>query len=101
MHQLPAARVSVAGFRERTSDAVRHPTPQQLLEIALAAHRGGRIEEAKRLYASLLSVDPANAAAHGNLAIIAAQQGDLAGAERLIRREIELRPDDAAGYNNL
>jgi protein O-GlcNAc transferase len=93
--------VSVAGFRERTSDAVRHPTPQQLLETALAAHRGGRIEEAKRLYAALLSVDPANAAAHGNLGIIAAQQGDLAGAERLFRREIGLRPDDPAGYNNL
>jgi len=34
-------------------------------------------------------LDPANAAAYGNLAIIAAQQGDLAGAERLFRQQIK------------
>jgi len=85
----------------RTSGAVGHPTPEQLLENALGAHRSGAIGEAKRLYNSVLSIDPANAAARGNLAIIAAQQGDLAGAERLIRREIELRPDYPVSYNNL
>ncbi len=67
----------------------------------MAAHRRGSVADAKRLYASVLRIDPTNAAAFGNLGIIAAQQGDLAGAERLFRREIELRPDDAAGYNNL
>jgi protein O-GlcNAc transferase len=76
-------------------------TPQQLLENALAAHRSGRIADAKRLYASVINADPANAAAFGNLAIIAAQEGDLAGAERLIRRQIELKPDYPASYNNL
>ena len=76
-------------------------TPQQLLEDALTAHRHGRTGDARRLYASVLRVDPTNAAAHGNLAIIAAQQGDLAGAERLLRRGLELKPDDPAGYNNL
>jgi protein O-GlcNAc transferase len=85
----------------RTNDAVGHSTPQQLLEDALAAHRKGRIGDAKRLYASVLKIDPTNAAAHGNLAIIAAQQGDLTSAERLIRREIELRPDYPASHNNL
>ncbi len=85
----------------RTNDAVGHSTPQQLLEDALAAHRRGSIGDAKRLYASVLRIDPTNAAAYGNLAIIAVQQGDLAGAERLFRQEIKLRPDDPAGYNNL
>jgi predicted O-linked N-acetylglucosamine transferase (SPINDLY family) len=84
-----------------TNETVTHPTPQQLLEDALTAHRMGRTGDARRLYASVLRVDPTNAAAHGNLAIIAAQQGDLAGAERLIRREIELRPNHPASYNNL
>ena len=93
--------MNAAGFRLRTNDAVGHSTPQQLLEDALAAHRRGRIADAKRLYASVLRIDPTNAAAYGNLAIIAAQQGDLAGAERLFRQEIKLRPDDPAGYNNL
>jgi protein O-GlcNAc transferase len=54
-----------------------------------------------RLYASVLNIDPTNAAAYGNLAIIAAQQGDLASAERLMRQEIRLRPNTPAGYHNL
>src|SRR3981081_2776432 len=89
------------GFRLRTNDAVGHPTPEQLLQDALAPHRSGRSGDAKRLYASVLRVDPTNAAAFGNLGIIAAQEGDLASAERLFRQEIKVRPDDPAGYNNL
>ena len=88
-------------FFAKNGDTVGYPTPEQLLEDALAAQSRGAIEDAKRLYASILRIDPANAAAYGNLAVIAAQQGDLAGAERLIRREIDLRPDYPASYNNL
>jgi predicted O-linked N-acetylglucosamine transferase (SPINDLY family) len=80
---------------------VGRQTPEQLLANALAAHREGRLGDAKRLYASVLNVDPTNAAAVGNLGIIAAQEGDLPGAERLMRREIELRPDYPVSYNNL
>jgi protein O-GlcNAc transferase len=83
------------------TNAVGHSTPEQLLQDALAAHRSGSIADAKRLYASILRVDPTNAAAFGNLGIIAAQQGDLAAAERLFRQQIKLRPDDPAGHNNL
>jgi protein O-GlcNAc transferase len=74
---------------------------EQLLKKAVAAHRGGAVEQAKLLYRQVLSVDPRCAAAYGNLAIIAAQQGDLAGAEQLIRQEIRLRPSYPASYNNL
>jgi protein O-GlcNAc transferase len=88
-------------LRLRTNDAVADPTPQQLLENALAAQRGGRVADAKRLYAWVLRVDPTNAAAFGNLAIIAAQEGDLEGAERLLRRGIALHPNDALSFNNL
>ena len=76
-------------------------SPDQLLKGALAAHRRGSIADATRLYASVLGIDPGNAAARGNLAIIAAQRGDFAAAERLFRQGIGLRPDDPAGYNNL
>jgi Flp pilus assembly protein TadD len=93
--------VNAAVFRLRTNDAVGHSTPQQLLKDALAAQRRGAIGDAKRLYASVLSIDPTNAAAFGNLGIIAAQQGDLGAAERLFRQEIKVRPADPAGYNNL
>jgi len=90
-----------AGFCLGTNGAVGHSTPEQLLKDALAAHRRGSIGDAKRLYASVLSIDPANAAAYGNLAIIAAQQGDFGAAERLFRQEINLKPDYPTGYNNL
>jgi protein O-GlcNAc transferase len=93
--------VNAAAFRLRTNDTVGHATPELLLQDALAAHRRGRIGDAKQLYASVLRVDPTNAIAFGNLGIIAAQQGDLEGAERLFRQEIKVRPDDPAGYNNL
>jgi predicted O-linked N-acetylglucosamine transferase (SPINDLY family) len=85
----------------QANEAVMRPTVGQLFEDALAAHRRGAIEDAQRLYASILKIDPANAAACGNLAIIAVQQGDLAGAERLFREEIRLRPNQAPGHNNL
>src|SRR6266404_7230463 len=75
--------------------------PHELLEDALAAQRRGSVGDAKRLYSSVLSMDPSNAVALGNLAIIAAQQGDFAAAERLFRQQIKLRPDYPAGYNNL
>lgn len=75
--------------------------PEKLLEEALAAQRRGSLEDAKRLYAAVLSICPTNAVACGNLAIIAAQQGNLAGAERWFRQGIALRPNDPAGYNNL
>jgi protein O-GlcNAc transferase len=74
---------------------------EQILKRAIDAHRGGSIENAKRLYREVLNLDPRSAAAFGNLAIIAAQQGDLAEAERLIRQEIRLQPDYPASYNNL
>src|SRR5260370_3699600 len=88
-------------FRLRSKDAVGHSTPQQLLENALAALRRGSIEDAKRLYSSVISMDPSNTVAHGNLAIIAAQQGDFAAAERLFRQEIKLRPNYPISYNNI
>jgi protein O-GlcNAc transferase len=74
---------------------------EQILKKAIEAHRSGSVEHAKFLYQEVLRVDPNSAAAYGNLAIIAAQQDDLAGAERLIRQEIKLRPNYPASYNNL
>ena len=78
-----------------------NPTSEQLLKDAVAAQRGGRIGDARRLYTAVLRIDPTNAAAFGNLAIIAAQQGDLTGAERMFRQEIKLQPDNPVGHNNL
>ena len=74
---------------------------QRLFERAIDAHRKGFVEDAKSLYHELLRADPKHAAAHGNLAIIAAQQGDFVRAEALFRLEIRLNPDSASAYNHL
>ena len=74
---------------------------QRAFEKGIDAHRRGAIEEARLLYREVLRLDPRNAAACGNLAIIAAQHGDLVVAEDMFRRGIELRPDYPAGYNHL
>src|SRR6185437_1240485 len=92
---------SIVGVLPEANSTVAHPTPEQLMQQALSAQRKGAIAEARRLYELLLRVDPRNAAACGNLAIIAAQHGDLAGAERLFSEGIRLRPDYPAGHNHL
>src|SRR5215831_12513745 len=74
---------------------------ERLFERAIDAHRKGAVEDAKTLYHEVLRADPNHAAAYGNLAIIAAQQGDFVRAEGFFRHEIRLRPDGAAGYNHL
>jgi predicted O-linked N-acetylglucosamine transferase (SPINDLY family) len=71
------------------------------MQQAVSAQRRGALPEAKRLYELLLRLDPRNAAACGNLAIIAAQHGDFSGAERLFGEGIRLRPDYPAGHNHL
>jgi predicted O-linked N-acetylglucosamine transferase (SPINDLY family) len=71
------------------------------MQQATSAQRRGALPEAKRLYELLLRLDPRNAAACGNLAIIAAQHGDFAGAERLFSEGIRLRPDYPVGHNHL
>jgi predicted O-linked N-acetylglucosamine transferase (SPINDLY family) len=73
----------------------------ELLRQAIAAHRGGAVAEASRLYRRVLELDPTSAAACGNLGIIAAQRGDLQAAEQLFRQSIRLRPHDPEGFNNL
>jgi predicted O-linked N-acetylglucosamine transferase (SPINDLY family) len=74
---------------------------ERLFERAIDAHRKGAVEDAKTLYHDVLRADPSHAAAYGNLAIIAAQEGDFARAEGFFRHEVRLKPDSAAGYNHL
>jgi predicted O-linked N-acetylglucosamine transferase (SPINDLY family) len=73
----------------------------EILRQAEDAHRRGARGEAKRLYREALDRDGGNVAACGNLAIIAAQEGDLAQAESLFRRVVAARPNYPEGHNNL
>src|SRR5262249_37830066 len=71
----------------------------QILRQALDAHRRGALDQAKLLYQRLLELQPASEVACTNLAIISAQQGDVAQADRLFRRA--LRANHPEGHNNL
>jgi protein O-GlcNAc transferase len=73
----------------------------EILKAAEGAHRRGALGEAKRLYRQALDIDQTNVAACGNLAIIAAQEGDPAQAEALFRRAVGAQPNDPQGHNNL
>jgi protein O-GlcNAc transferase len=72
-----------------------------ILRQAAAAHGRGAIEDAKQLYRQALELDRRSVMACSNLAIIAAQEGDLAQAETLFRRAVEQRPNYPEGFNNL
>src|SRR3984893_2071791 len=72
----------------------------RLLEKAIAAHRKDSIEAAAGLYRKVLTRDPRNDVACGNLAVIAATHGDLALAEELFRQAVILRPGDAKSKHN-
>jgi len=76
-------------------------TLDEILQQAEQSHRRGALGEAKRLYARALDLDGASIAACGNLAIIAAQEGDLAQAEALFRKVVAARPRYPEGHNNL
>jgi protein O-GlcNAc transferase len=73
----------------------------EILRQAEAAYRRGALDDAKRLYREALGRGGGSVAACGNLAIIAAQEGDLALAESLFRRVVALQPNHPEGHNNL
>ncbi|WP_165873554.1 tetratricopeptide repeat protein [Parasulfuritortus cantonensis] len=71
-----------------------------LLRQALAEHRQGRLEEAKRLYEAVLKVQPGNADVLHLLGVVAAQGGDHRLAVSLMDRAIAANPDNAAFHSN-
>jgi predicted O-linked N-acetylglucosamine transferase (SPINDLY family) len=72
-----------------------------ILRQAADAHGRGAIDAAKQLYRRALELDQRCLTACANLAIIAAQEGDLAQAETLFRRVIAVKPNYPEGHNNL
>lgn len=74
---------------------------QQVFAEAQGHHQAGRLEEAGRLYQSLLDHDPSDADACHYLGVLAYQSGDLNAAEARIRRAIEMVPDSPSMKCNL
>jgi tetratricopeptide (TPR) repeat protein len=68
---------------------------------AIAAHSANRLDEAERAYAAALAMAPGDPVAEHNLAVIAMQRGDAAGAIPALERTVESRPDDPSFLGNL
>jgi tetratricopeptide (TPR) repeat protein len=70
------------------------------LDLALAAHQAGRLDEAARLYLAVLEIAPADHNALTNLGTVALQQGRLDEGVALIERSLAIRPDQSNAINN-
>ena len=77
------------------------PPTQPRLELALAHHRRGQVDEAARLYAQVLRDDPGNAIATHYSGMVAWHRADLVDAERLLRASIAADAKVPDFHNNL
>lgn len=75
--------------------------PQDLFQISLEHHRGGRLREAERGYRALIHADPANVDALHWLGVLMLQAGQPADSLPLLEKAATLRPNDAAFQYNL
>ena len=71
------------------------------LKAAVSHHQAGRLVEARRLYAEVLSREPNNVSALHLLGVIADQEGDAHQAIALIGKAVALRPVYAEAHYNL
>ena len=75
---------------------VRQPT----LQDAFALHGQGRLGEAARLYEAIIAREPGNAEARHYLGAILASAGRLKDAKALMKRALELKPNEFAFLEN-
>ena len=73
----------------------------RLLPHAAALHQAGRLDEAARIYESILLEIPHHFDAIHLLGVIALQQGRLDDAQRKIGAALEIKPNDQAALINL
>ncbi|MFL5310376.1 MAG: tetratricopeptide repeat protein [Myxococcales bacterium] len=83
--------------------ARKHPdSPALLYARASALDRAGRVPEALAAMRKVLAVAPAHAGALNYVGYVMTEQGgDLREAEGLLRRAVQLRPDDGAVADSL
>ena len=74
---------------------------QALFDQAVAAHQGGRLDEAAQLYRQLLVAEPGNPHLLHPLGVLLAQQGHVAEALTLLQNLVAQRPNDAALLKDL
>jgi tetratricopeptide (TPR) repeat protein len=76
-------------------------TNADAIQVALAHHQAGRLDQAAAIYRQVLAENPRHASAVHLLGIVALQSGDAAAAVTHIRRAIELDGQHAAFHANL
>jgi Flp pilus assembly protein TadD len=69
-------------------------TINQILELAIIAHRNGNIDEAENLYRQILTIQPMHAKSHNNLGVLSNFRGRIEEAEKSFKKAIELKPDN-------
>lgn len=74
---------------------------QVCMEKALALHRGGALQEAERIYAECLSLNPEHFDAKHMLGVLHLQRGEFTVARGLLSEAVRLNPASAAVLNNL
>lgn len=74
---------------------------REAFRSAMVDLRDGKIEESKGKFLALTKQYPRISQPYNNLGVIAAQQGDFAGAERYFQTAIEINPHNTAALTNL
>jgi len=75
-------------------------TIRELYAQASAAHRGGKLAEAERLYRQILATDPTSFTAQHMLGVLAAQTGKIDEALEGIGAALKINPNDAGALVN-
>ena len=70
-------------------------------QVALAHHKAGRRQQAKRAYEILLAKEPEHSDALHHLALIHVEEGDLARGVTLLRETVALQPGFPVAWYNL
>ena len=71
------------------------------IQQALTAHQEGRLEEAERLYNSILNEEPNNLDANNNLGVLLQSLNRFNEAKDFCKKAIELKPNYAEAHYNL
>jgi tetratricopeptide (TPR) repeat protein len=76
-------------------------TISQALEMAMTAHRAGRMQEAESVYRQILQHQPNNADALHLLGVLAQQCGQPQPAVELMEKSLAINPNNSAALTNL
>jgi Flp pilus assembly protein TadD len=86
------------------ADPLSLPTPKtcaDLLRLALARHREGRLSEAEALYQKVLELQPRQPDALRLSGVLAQQRGELDRAGQLLQQALQAQPDSPDTHHDL